>query len=70
VSISLLSRTAIVAAYLTALLLHGRADTVTGLLAVAIVAVWAAPLLRSTADGSAVSRRIPRASAGPGCRRG
>jgi Co/Zn/Cd efflux system component len=45
-SISLLSRTTIVAAYLVALLLHGRADTVAGLLAVAIVAVWAAPLLR------------------------
>jgi Co/Zn/Cd efflux system component len=68
VSISLLSRTAIVAAYLVALLLHGRADTVTGLLALAIVAVWATPLLRS-AGGSAVSRRIPRASAGTGCRR-
>jgi Co/Zn/Cd efflux system component len=69
VSISLLSRTVIVAAYLIALLLHGRADTVTGLLAVAIVAVWATPLIRSSVGGSAVSRRIPRASAGTGCRR-
>jgi hypothetical protein len=45
-SISLLSRTVVVAAYLLALLLHGRADIVTGILAVAVVAVWATPLLR------------------------
>jgi Co/Zn/Cd efflux system component len=45
-STSLLGRTGIVAVYLVALLLHGRADTVTGLIAVAITAVWAIPLLR------------------------
>jgi Co/Zn/Cd efflux system component len=45
-STSLLGRTGIAAAYLIALLLHGRADTVTGLMAVAITAVWAIPLLR------------------------
>jgi hypothetical protein len=46
-STSLLGRTGIVAAYLIALLLHGRADTFTGLRAVAIAVVWVIPLLRN-----------------------
>jgi hypothetical protein len=45
-SIALLTRTAVVAAYLLALLVNGRADLATGLLAAAVVAVWAMPLLR------------------------
>jgi hypothetical protein len=53
-----------VAAYLIALLLHGRADTVTGLIAIAIVAVWAAPLLR---DGRS-HRTSPVTAVRPGSR--
>jgi hypothetical protein len=42
----LLPRTIVVAAYLLMLLLHGRADLPTALLAVAVLAVWAVPLIR------------------------
>jgi hypothetical protein len=45
-STAMLTRTAVVAAYLLALLINGRADLRTGLLATAVVAVWAVPLLR------------------------
>ena len=43
---ALLIRTVIVAAYLLALLFHGRADLSTGLLAGAVLAVWVVPLIR------------------------
>ena len=46
VSTALLARTAIAVAYLTALLLNGRAEIRTGLVAVAVLAIWAFPLLR------------------------
>jgi hypothetical protein len=45
-SIALVARTLIVGAYLLAVGFHGRLDTVAGLVAAAVVAVWAAPLIR------------------------
>ncbi|GIM93641.1 hypothetical protein [Paractinoplanes toevensis] len=45
-SVALLTRTAVSAAYLLALLLNGRADLTTGVLAAALVAVWVVPQLR------------------------
>jgi len=45
-STALLIRTAVVAAYLLALLINGRADLLTGFLVAAVCAVWALPLLR------------------------
>jgi hypothetical protein len=45
-STALLTRTAVVAAYLVALGWNGRTDLTTGLLAAAIVALWIIPLLR------------------------
>jgi hypothetical protein len=45
-SIALLARSAIALAYLTALLVHGRAELLTAIVAVAVLAVWAVPLLR------------------------
>ncbi len=44
--IALFARTVVVAAYLFALLCQGRADLITGLLAVAVVAVWVVALCR------------------------
>jgi hypothetical protein len=45
-SIALLARTVIALAYLTALLLNGRAEPRTGMVAAGVLAVWAVPLLR------------------------
>ena len=58
-SIALLTRTAVVALYLVALLLNGRADLLTGLVAAAIVAIWVIRLLldRRTQGGPAPARR-------------
>jgi hypothetical protein len=54
-SIAHLTRTVIVTAYLVGLLLNGRADLASGGIAAALVAVWAAPLLR---DGMARRTRV------------
>jgi hypothetical protein len=43
---ALLTRTAVVAAWLLALLFQGRADLSTGLLAAAVMAVWTVSLIR------------------------
>jgi hypothetical protein len=45
-STALLTRSVVVAGYLLGLLIHGGVNLRAGLLALAIVAVWAAPLLR------------------------
>jgi hypothetical protein len=45
-STALIARTAIALGYLTALLLNGRAELLTGMVAAAVLAVWAVPLLR------------------------
>jgi hypothetical protein len=45
-SIALVARTLVVVAYLLALAFGGRLDTGAGLVAVAVVAIWAAPLIR------------------------
>jgi len=45
---ALITRTAVVAVYLLALLFKGRADLLTGVIGAAVVAVWAAALLRDT----------------------
>jgi hypothetical protein len=45
-STALVARTAIALAYLTALLLTGRAEPLTGMVAAAVLAIWAVPLLR------------------------
>jgi Co/Zn/Cd efflux system component len=47
-SIAMVTRTVIVAAYLIALFVEGRADTVTGAVAAGVVAVWTVPLLRDS----------------------
>jgi len=58
-SIALLTRTAVVVLYLAALLLNGRADLLTGLVAAAIVAIWVIRLLldRRTQGGPAPALR-------------
>jgi hypothetical protein len=56
-STALLIRTIVVAAYLLALLVNGRADALTGLLAAAVIAVWTIPLLRDR-----TMRRRPEAA--------
>jgi hypothetical protein len=45
-STGLVTRTAVIAVYLIALLLNGRADLPAVLLGAAIVALWVIPLLR------------------------
>jgi hypothetical protein len=45
-STALVARTVIALAYLIALLLNGRAEPMTGMIAAAVLAVWAVPLLR------------------------
>jgi hypothetical protein len=45
-STALFTRTAVIAVYLIALLLNGRADLLTALLTAAVVALWVIPLLR------------------------
>ena len=45
-SVPLLTRTVIVAAYLLALLFKGRADLATAMVAVSVAAVWAVALWR------------------------
>ncbi len=53
-SIALLSRTLIVLIWLTALLWHGDRNVPTVMLAVSLVAVWVAPLVRDRARRHAV----------------
>jgi hypothetical protein len=53
-SIAFLSRTLIVLIWLTAVLWHGGRDVPTMMLAVSLVAVWVAPLLRDRARRHAV----------------
>jgi Co/Zn/Cd efflux system component len=43
---ALLTRTVVIAAYLVALVLNGRADLLVGLLAAAVVALWTVSLIR------------------------
>jgi hypothetical protein len=47
--VALAARTFVAAAYLIALGLHGRPAAAAGLLAVALLGVWAVPLLRKPA---------------------
>ena len=42
-------RTGLAGAYLTALMVHGSLDTFAALLAVAVVLIWAAPVVRTAA---------------------
>lgn len=48
-SVALAARTVVALAFLSALFLNGRAETRTGMIAVALLAVWAIPLLRERA---------------------
>jgi hypothetical protein len=56
---ALYARSVVVAAYLLALLFHGRAELLTGLLAAAVVAVWTVSLCRDlvTRGGGSASPR-------------
>jgi hypothetical protein len=67
--IALAARTAVVAAYLIALVLHGRAGAASGTLALAVVLVWGAPLLRDRLRRSAARPGTPGPVTSPGDRR-
>jgi hypothetical protein len=60
-SIAFAARTLIVSGYLLALGVNQRFDTVAGVIAVAIVAVWAVPLVRDRRLGRPGAVRIHRA---------
>jgi len=55
-SVALVARTLVALAYLSALLWHARAEPMTGVIAAAIVAVWAMPLVRERVTGSGGQR--------------
>jgi hypothetical protein len=63
-STALFTRTVVIGAYLIALLLHGQADLVTGLLAAAVMAVWTVALCRDR-----MTRGVPVSIPGDAARR-
>ncbi len=52
-------RTFVACAYLSALVLHGRWDGRTAVLALAVVAVWAVPVIRDARRGRGAVPAVP-----------